>query len=106
MSFREWSKEIVTFVIGVLCTLVIVVNRVEKQTREQALRTTLSQTRAAIDQFSASHGELPRSLDDLVSTKMLNKVLNKVPIDPVTNTEKWQVVVGTKSNGSKQMSVL
>lgn len=91
---------IVTFAIGVVCTLVVVVNRIEKQTREDALRTTLSQTRAAIDQYSVSQGELPRSLEDLVSTK----VLNKVPIDPVTNTERWQVVIGTKSNGSKQMS--
>ncbi|SRR5258705_9765276 len=91
---------ILTFVIGVGCALILIVNRVEKETRELALRTTLHQTREKIDQFRATQGELPRSLDDLVRAKLMNKI----PVDPVTNTENWQLVIGTKSHGTKQMS--
>ena len=91
---------VLTVVLGVGCSLISIVNRVERETRELALRTTLNHTRKAIDQFWVVKGALPRSLDDLVSMKLMDKI----PVDPVTNTEEWQLVIGTKSKGSKQMS--
>jgi general secretion pathway protein G len=91
---------VLTVVMGVGCSLISIVNRVERETRELALRTTLNHTRKAIDQFWVVKGALPRSLDDLVSTKLIDKI----PVDPVTNTEEWQLVIGTKTKGSKQVS--
>lgn len=97
---RYLGVAVLFIVIGGGCTLISSVHRVERETRELALRTTLNQTRKAIDQFWVIKGALPRSLDDLVSTKLIDKI----PVDPVTNTEEWQLVIGTKTKGSKQVS--
>ena len=91
---------IVVFVIGVGYVANRAVQRGERETREIALRSTLTRTRGAIDQFWGVKGELPHSLDDLVNMKLIDKI----PLDPLTNTENWQLVIGTRSDGSKQRS--
>jgi type II secretory pathway pseudopilin PulG len=92
---------LLSFLIGVICIVVFcVIPLVQKRTtqvRETALRQTLSHMRKAIKDYSDEKKELPHSLNDLVDAKLLSEI----PIDPVTDEWKWQVVVGDTLNGSK-----
>ena len=81
---------------GASCVLPFVRKRAT-QVRETALLDTLSYMRKAIKGYSAQKHRLPRALDDLVDAGFLPKI----PVDPVTDETKWQVVIGDQLNGSK-----
>ena len=63
-------------------------NESELRARENVLKDDLLQMRKMIDQYSADQGELPQSLDDLVSAQYLKVI----PNDPFTGKPDWEVV--------------
>ena len=58
--------------------------------RETVLRNDLYTMRSLIDQYAADKGELPQSLDDLVS----GGYIREVPVDPITEQKDWNIVTG------------
>ena len=58
--------------------------------RETVLRNDLFTMRSLIDQYAADKGELPQSLDDLVS----GGYIREVPVDPITEQKDWNIVTG------------
>jgi general secretion pathway protein G len=58
--------------------------------RETVLRDDLFNMRKLIDQYAADKGQLPQSLDDLVSSGYMREI----PEDPITNEKTWNVVTG------------
>src|SRR5215216_6276748 len=57
---------------------------------ELRLRDKLFHFRRSIDSYAADLGELPLSLDDLMSSGYLDEV----PFDPITSRRAWKIVVG------------
>ena len=59
------------------------------KSKEAVLRENLNQMRDAISRYYADKGKYPESLDTLAS----DKYLRRVPIDPITESEKTWLVV-------------
>ena len=65
--------------------------------REAVLRDDLFQMRKMIDQYAADKGQLPQSLDDLVTAGYIREI----PADPMTDQKDWIVVTGEDPNSSE-----
>ncbi|EJL90072.1 prepilin-type N-terminal cleavage/methylation domain-containing protein [Herbaspirillum sp. CF444] len=61
--------------------------------REAVLRENLASVRDVLDKFYGDTGKYPQSLDDLVT----HKYLRKIPLDPVTESNKTWVVVAPEN---------
>jgi general secretion pathway protein G len=59
------------------------------RSKEAVLRENLNQMRDAISRYYADKGKYPESLDALAA----DRYLRKVPLDPITESEKTWVVV-------------
>ncbi len=64
-----------------------------RNAREAVLKENLWQVRKAIDQYTADKGKPAQSLDDLVT----GKYLRERPIDPMTEKDDWNEVMGSDS---------
>lgn len=64
--------------------------------RETTLRDDLFQLRKAIDQYAADKGQLPQSVDDLVT----GGYIREVPIDPMTDDKNWVPTAGEDPNAT------
>jgi len=62
--------------------------------RETVLQENLWQMRKAIDQYAADKAKYPKSIDDLVE----GKYLRERPIDPTTQEDKWNEIMGQDPN--------
>jgi len=81
---------VVMAIVGLLLTLAVprYFGGVDRA-KETALRENLHQMRDALDKHYADNARYPDALDDLVS----KKYLRKIPVDPVTDSDKtWTVV--------------
>ncbi len=65
--------------------------------KESVLRDDLFKMRSLIDQYAADKGKLPQSLDDLVTAKYMREI----PVDPMTDENTWNVLVGEDPNSSE-----
>ena len=65
--------------------------------RETVLRDDLFQMRKLIDQYAADKGQLPQSLDDLVTSNYLREI----PEDPITGDKNWSVVTGDDATSTE-----
>lgn len=65
-------------------------------TREAVLRDNLFKLRSLIDQYAADKGELPQSLEELVSSGYLREL----PVDPFTGEKDWVATTGDDPNSS------
>lgn len=59
------------------------------KSKEAVLRENLNQMRDAISRYYADKGKYPESLDTLAS----DKYLRRVPLDPITESDKTWVIV-------------
>lgn len=66
--------------------------------RETVLRNDLFELRKSLDQYAADKGELPKSLDDLVTAGYIREL----PKDPITGEQDWQEVFGEDPNFSDE----
>ena len=62
--------------------------------RESVLRQNLVEMRKLTDQYAADKGNLPQSLDELVSAGYMREV----PVDPITGERDWQLETGDDPN--------
>jgi general secretion pathway protein G len=84
---------LVTFIISVTCVGFYrdyQLSRKRLLDRELQLRDSLFQIRYAIDLYAAQKGELPQSLDDLVTADCLRRV----PLDPIHSRRGWRIEIG------------
>src|SRR5437773_9007742 len=58
--------------------------------RETVLRDDLFKMRSLLDQYAADKGQLPQSLDDLVTSGYVREV----PVDPFTGQKDWATSTG------------
>ncbi|HEX8142916.1 MAG TPA: prepilin-type N-terminal cleavage/methylation domain-containing protein [Pyrinomonadaceae bacterium] len=65
--------------------------------RETVLRDDLFQMRKLIDQYAADKGQLPQSLEDLVTAGYMREI----PEDPITNEKNWNIVTGEDPNSDE-----
>jgi general secretion pathway protein G len=88
-------------VISIIIILAIIVMPQYQRTvitaRESVLRDDLFQMRKMLDQYAADKGQLPQSLDDLVSAGYLREM----PIDPITEKADWNTTTGSDPNSTE-----
>jgi general secretion pathway protein G len=65
--------------------------------RETVLRDDLFNMRKLIDQYAADKGQLPQSLDELVTSGYMREM----PEDPITGDKTWNVVTGDDPNSTE-----
>jgi general secretion pathway protein G len=81
---------VVFSVIALLLTLAVprYFGSIDKS-KEAVLRENLNQMRDAISRYYADKGKYPESLDTLAT----DKYLRRVPLDPITESEKTWIVI-------------
>jgi general secretion pathway protein G len=80
---------IVLTIIGILVAIIVPIYRNSViRAREAVLKENLFHIRDAISKYYYDKQKYPTTLDDLVT----DKYLSKLPIDPVTNSNDWEVV--------------
>ncbi len=85
---------IAMFIIIILLSVAVpTYQRSVQNARETVLKENLWQMRRSIDQFTADKGRLPQSIDELVE----NKYLREVPVDPITEENEWDEIMGEDS---------
>ena len=65
--------------------------------RETVLRDDLFKMRSLLDQYAADKGQLPQSLDDLVSSGYVREL----PVDPFTDQKDWSITTGDDPNSQE-----
>lgn len=82
---------VVVTIIGILAGVAVVnVKHAQRKAREAALKKDLHDMREAIDNFYADKQRNPADLNELVP-----KYLKRIPVDPITNTADWEVIMET-----------
>jgi general secretion pathway protein G len=88
-------------VISIIIILAVIVMPAYRRTvvvaRESVLKDDLFQMRKLLDQYAADKGQLPQSLEDLVSAGYLHEM----PVDPMTDKPDWNPVTGQDANSSE-----
>ncbi|HVG28928.1 MAG TPA: prepilin-type N-terminal cleavage/methylation domain-containing protein [Pyrinomonadaceae bacterium] len=88
-------------VISIIIILAVIVMPAYQRTvvvaRESVLKDDLFQMRKMLDQYAADKGQLPQSLEDLVSAGYLREM----PVDPMTEKREWNPVTGQDPNSSE-----
>jgi general secretion pathway protein G len=80
---------VVIAIVGILAAMAVAnLKQTPRRAKEAVLKTNLRTLREVIDQFYADQGTYPPTLEDLVS----EGYLRKVPIDPITGADDWNVV--------------
>lgn len=80
---------IVLTLIGILVAIIVPIYRTSViRAREAVLKENLFQIRDAISKYYYDKQKYPTALDDLVT----NKYLSKLPMDPITNSNEWELV--------------
>jgi len=80
---------IVLTLIGILVAMIVPIYRNSViRAREAVLKENLFHIRDAISKYYYDKQKYPTTLDDLVT----DKYLSKIPIDPVTNSDDWELV--------------
>jgi len=65
--------------------------------RETVLRDDLFKMRSLLDQYAADKGQLPQSLDDLVTSGYVREL----PVDPFTGQKDWATSTGDDPNSTE-----
>ena len=80
---------IVLVLIGILVAIITPIHRRSViKAREAVLKENLFQIRDAISKYYYDKNKYPTALEDLVT----NKYLRKIPVDPVRNSDQWEIV--------------
>lgn len=82
---------VVVTIIGILAAVAVAnVKNMQRKAREAALKHDLFEMRKAIDDFYADKQRYPGDLNELVPN-----YLKRIPKDPITMSEDWEVVMDT-----------
>ena len=89
---------VVVTIIGILAGVAVVnVKHAQRKAREAALKKDLHDMRVAIDNFYADKQRNPADLNELVP-----KYLKRIPKDPITGTDDWEVIMETPDPDAPQ----
>jgi general secretion pathway protein G len=69
-----------------------------RRTKESVLKNNLFTLRTVIDNYTYDKEKAPQTLQDLVS----DGYLKKMPLDPITNTDQWKIVMEDASQAINQ----
>jgi general secretion pathway protein G len=95
-GFTLLELMIVMFIMTILVTVALPqYQRSVLHAKESVLHDNLFKFRTLIDQYAADKGKLPQSLNDLVTA---NYIREKIPKDPITDEETWNVIMGEDPN--------
>ncbi len=90
-GFSLLELMIAMFIMIILLSVAIpTYERSVSHARETVLHENLWQMRRAIDQYTADKGKMPKSIDDLVTSKYLHEK----PVDPILDKAEWDEVQG------------
>jgi general secretion pathway protein G len=89
-GFTFVEMMVVITIIVILITMAIpIYQKSIIRSREAVLKNNLFTLRTVIDNYTYDKEKAPQSLTDLVS----DGYLKKVPLDPITNTDQWKLVM-------------
>jgi len=96
-GFSLLELMIAMFILIILLSVALpAYQRTVQHARETVLRENLWQMRRAIDQYTADKGKLPESIQKMVD----DKYLHEKPMDPITEKDEWNEVMGEDKNSS------
>lgn len=102
-GFSLLELMIAMFILIILLSIAVpTYERSVMHARETVLHENLWQIRRAIDQYTADKGKLPKSIDDLVTSKYLHEK----PTDPILDKAEWNEVSGEDTNSNDSQSGL
>lgn len=94
-GFTLLELMIVLFIIVILASILLPqYQRSVLKARETVLKDNLHTMRRMLDQYAADKGKLPKTLEDLKEAGYLREV----PIDPMTDKNEWEEILGTDVN--------
>ena len=94
-GFSLLELMIAMFILIILLSVALpAYQRTIQHARETVLKENLWQMRRAIDQYTADKGKLPESLQKMVD----DKYLHEKPVDPITEKNEWNEVMGEDTN--------
>ena len=80
---------VITIIVILITVAIPIYQKSIIRAKESVLRSNLFTLRTVIDNYTYDKEKAPQSLQDLVS----DGYLKKVPLDPITNTEDWKLVM-------------
>jgi general secretion pathway protein G len=89
---------VVTIIVILISMAIPIYNRAIIRSKESVLHNNLFTLRTVIDNYSYDKAKAPQSLQDLVS----EGYLRAVPIDPMTNSTDWKIVMEDASQSVSQ----
>jgi general secretion pathway protein G len=103
---RRWRRGFTFVEMMVVMTIIVILismaipiyNRAIIRSKESVLHNNLFTLRTVIDNYSYDKAKAPQSLQDLVT----DGYLRAIPIDPMTNSTDWKVVMEDASQGVDQ----
>ena len=90
---------VVISIIVILITMAIpIYNNTIRRAKETVLKQNLFTLRTVIDNYTYDKQKAPQTLQDLVS----DGYLRAVPIDPMTNSNQWKIIMEDASQSVNQ----
>ena len=89
---------VVTIIVILISMAIPIYNRAIIRSKESVLHNNLFTLRTVIDNYSYDKAKAPQALQDLVS----EGYLRAVPIDPMTNSTDWKIVMEDASQSVSQ----
>jgi general secretion pathway protein G len=89
---------VVTIIVILISMAIPIYNRAIIRSKESVLHNNLFTLRTVIDNYSYDKAKAPQSLQDLVT----EGYLRAVPIDPMTNSTDWKIVMEDASQSVSQ----
>ncbi len=90
LGFTFVEMMVVITIIVILITMAIpIYQKSIIRAKESVLKNNLFTLRTQIDNYTYDKEKAPQSLQDLVS----DGYLRKVPIDPITNSDQWKLIM-------------
>ena len=80
---------VITIIVILITVAIPIYQKSIIRSREAVLKNNLFTLRTVIDNYTYDKEKAPQSLNDLVS----DGYLKKVPLDPITNTDQWRLVM-------------
>ncbi len=80
---------VITIIVILITVAIPIYQKSIIRSREAVLHNNLSTLRQVIDNYTYDKEKAPQSLDELVS----DGYLKKLPLDPITNTSDWKLVM-------------